>query len=497
MFLAGDREFNLHLAGALSTYSVTSYGAKGDGSTDDTAAIQAAINAAYAAGGGVVYLPVPDEYYLLESNLDIPAGVSLQGLPPRRGARFGFIGDSITQQGFVRSGSGDVLENIGYATWLRQLSKQRINANIDSEFAENGATTNTIVTDYLNSAMTAGLDYCVVAIGTNDTDGSSISFAATTANLETIYINLLAMGITPVAVPPLPRAHDDSTERNEHERIAWWVRTYAQNNTNIILADPTPVLIDAGNSDGEMLSGYTFDDLHPSPAGAYYIGKTIWEAVEPYIPKFDMRVYSAGDVYHSSENPQGNLLSNGNVEGTGGTAGTGVSGDVADNMSIAYDSASGIGTFAITASKVARTDGEDGEWQQLVAAGTPTSSRNYRFYETVSASGKYEAGDVLEGMAEYEIDTGHSGLRSVELVIRDRNSGSSTVFTVVDGDEFATTGYFVPDDGAKISGVFRTPSFVANNDPGNFVYELIIQAQASQAISATVRFGRISVRKVA
>lgn len=38
-------------------YNVKDFGAKGDGSTNDTSAIQAAVNAARSAGGGVVYIP--------------------------------------------------------------------------------------------------------------------------------------------------------------------------------------------------------------------------------------------------------------------------------------------------------------------------------------------------------------------------------------------------------------------------------------------------------
>lgn len=53
--------------GATSEFNVKSFGANGDGTTDDTAAVQAAFNAADFAGGGVVYFPVGT--YILSSIL--------------------------------------------------------------------------------------------------------------------------------------------------------------------------------------------------------------------------------------------------------------------------------------------------------------------------------------------------------------------------------------------------------------------------------------------
>jgi hypothetical protein len=57
--------------------SVKDFGAVGDGVTDDTAAIQAAITAVAAAGGGVVF--VPRGTYVISSTLNIPATVYLRG----------------------------------------------------------------------------------------------------------------------------------------------------------------------------------------------------------------------------------------------------------------------------------------------------------------------------------------------------------------------------------------------------------------------------------
>lgn len=58
------------------------YNAKGDGTTDDTAAIQAAINAVAAAGGGTVYLPAG--IYQIGGALQDPGGANAQLLFPAR-----------------------------------------------------------------------------------------------------------------------------------------------------------------------------------------------------------------------------------------------------------------------------------------------------------------------------------------------------------------------------------------------------------------------------
>jgi hypothetical protein len=62
-------------------FNVKQYGAVGNNATNDRAAVQAAIDAASAAGGGVVYFP-PGTYAITPSNgvgLTVPSGVNLIG----------------------------------------------------------------------------------------------------------------------------------------------------------------------------------------------------------------------------------------------------------------------------------------------------------------------------------------------------------------------------------------------------------------------------------
>jgi len=69
-------------AGGIATeekpvYDVTSYGAKGDGNTDDTVAIQSTIDAALANNGGTIYLPRGT--YIISDELILGSNLTLKG----------------------------------------------------------------------------------------------------------------------------------------------------------------------------------------------------------------------------------------------------------------------------------------------------------------------------------------------------------------------------------------------------------------------------------
>jgi hypothetical protein len=99
----------------VADFNVTGYGAKADGTTDDTAAIQSALTDCGAAGGGTVW--VPDGRYRVTNTLEVPAFCTLQGdhrdpdstTAPRGATGYGtlFIAD------VARGTSGPTLFRIG------------------------------------------------------------------------------------------------------------------------------------------------------------------------------------------------------------------------------------------------------------------------------------------------------------------------------------------------------------------------------------------------
>lgn len=65
---------------AQSEYNVRDFGAKGDGSTDDASAFQSAIDEAYEAGGGIVFVPGSQKGFVLAQPILVRPNVTLKGI---------------------------------------------------------------------------------------------------------------------------------------------------------------------------------------------------------------------------------------------------------------------------------------------------------------------------------------------------------------------------------------------------------------------------------
>jgi len=108
MPVRGQTGIWINKGGDSGQYNVKAYGAVGDGVTDDTTAVQAAIDAAEVSGG-IVFFPAGT--YKITSPLTVEFGIILEGV--REGTILDFSGQS----------SGNAI-TIGHAT--NQISKVRI-----------------------------------------------------------------------------------------------------------------------------------------------------------------------------------------------------------------------------------------------------------------------------------------------------------------------------------------------------------------------------------
>lgn len=108
-------------------FNVKDYGAKGDGTTDDTAAIQAAITACSNAGGGLVV--VPAGVYLTTSAITFPVNTPIR----IEGAGMGFVGGAYLTQ-IKRSGNFEIFYAVGSGTgWTQrahvEIAEMHLNGN--------------------------------------------------------------------------------------------------------------------------------------------------------------------------------------------------------------------------------------------------------------------------------------------------------------------------------------------------------------------------------
>jgi hypothetical protein len=120
---AALRPESAQAAGRPFRFNVQDHGASGNGTTSDSAAVQAAIDAAYAAGGGVVEFPAGT--YLLTTQVTVTTGVSLEGVgwyAPRTGERGAFPGSWISVRASQQGLNLSPLKIVGQGSAVRRLA---------------------------------------------------------------------------------------------------------------------------------------------------------------------------------------------------------------------------------------------------------------------------------------------------------------------------------------------------------------------------------------
>lgn len=405
--------------------------------------------------------------------------------------KVGVLGDSITVISYSSAADASNYNLQGWASWLRILSKQAIDLSPSNIFGSSGIDSAGVISGgHHTNAAAAGLNACIIAIGVNDAASGSLVPADTISNMNIIISTILASGAIVVLQPILPNTTLSAAQRKKAYTINAYYRKKARTDKRIIMSDPTPRFIDATDANGNPLTNYTYDGLHPATIGAYVIGKTHWESLQDLVPPYDRRFMNGADVYDATANVNGNLLTNGLLNGTSGTKG--VTGSITGNVATGWDVSlfGGSGSPACACSKVSRTDGESGIWQQLALSGSNGAAGYYRFFQLVNSN--YSAGNLMELICEFEVDSGFSNLTGIRLEIFDYDAGTGGYFGTRDGVNTAGQPMYTAD---TIRGVLRTPVHTAITSSDYLAISVNAEFD-SGTLNSTIRIGRVALRKI-
>ena len=416
------------------------------------------------------------------------------------------FGDSITAQNTLVNSTQSYLYGNGPMVWASILSGGKLFFSSSLNLGVAGNTTADMTVRLESAAAAAyalGARYCVIHAGTNDVYGS-VTYAETIANLAAIYAKFLGYGMTPIVVPILPRAKDGTSgsmltaDRQKLQRINTWIRNYARDNPNIIIADPTLNIVDQAVTNGDPLgallansTAYTYDGLHPAARGAYWMGKAIADAMQYRLSGIQTSLWSQIDTHDVTHNPSGNLLTNGYMTGITGTYGTGGSG--ASGLATGWAARRLVGsTGSVVCSKSTVTAGNGTTYPQQTVTFSATAgvaTEELQVYQQIFPSGTtYAVGDTVYAECEASVSgVTAASLRSVYLKCSDDGVDARC-------GQPSGAGY-MPD--SNWSGVLRTPAFVIKAGTTAITVSIHAQIDGTVALAGlTLNFGRVALRKV-
>ena len=411
------------------------------------------------------------------------------------------LGDSITYQ--FNDGVPQWKRPYGYQTWAEILSGGAARFPSALNFGIGGNRTDQMLAR-VGDVIAARPDACVVMGGVNDL--RSLTAEQSMANLRQIYETLLASGILPVAVPPLPAGILAGTalsvaEQRQLSQLRRLIRSHSLSSGGLVIADATDMLIAHGTGDGVPLGGVpsgsiipaavTYDGLHPAVRGAFWTGRAIASALATRLGGQPNLHDGDNDAFDAASNPTGSKIGSALSFGNGGGSVTGGAQGVAPSGWVLQQLSPG-GT--VSGSFEGETL-ENGESRQRYRLDFSTTSQDgearARFYRQIYSG--FEIGEVVEGIVEVEVsDIAASCMNELQLQVNDASGEYSRVLgfqvRTLNGSKF-----LYPDIGWK--GVLRTePMTVGSAVALDFVLSFGIAAKDGAA--ASLRIGRPRLARV-
>lgn len=379
------------------------------------------------------------------------------------------IGDSISAQGAPTSNSFSGLDSSrrSWQAWANVALAQRLEPV--TSYAVSGKRIDQMLTEQLPQVLASSPrpGYCTVLGGTNDLTAGRTTEQIVT-DLQVILTGLIGVGIRPIVGTILPRTGLTSAQTGVQMQVNRWIKQVAPRLGAVVVDWSTSL----ANADGTPKTNVLADGLHPTVYGASLMGQAFADAMRGLAPAVDRLPAS------NAESPLPNFLTNPLMLGTTGLVSTGGTGSVADGWRVT--GAAGA-AYTATLSKVARTDGIPGEWQQAVIA-----SGSVQIHQRVPASPtRWAIGDVLEAFVEFEADANLSGATRFEATLEGQGANRSQALVAVANDTYTGVVGAVPS-----RGVIRIPPVTVGASTTEVW--LVIRVVGG---TGTVRFGRCFLGK--
>lgn len=338
---------------------------------------------------------------------------------------------------------------------------------------------------------TLDCDIIVIDCGTNDvgsTDAPTIQ--ATRESLADYYLSL---GKIVILLPILARGTSSWASGSQSRKRANYInrltRTFCNSRRNCFFFDWNASWVDMTQAtDTIMKSGYSDDDIHFVPKGAYYVGKAFAAFLATILPAAQPRVFGVDDQDDATDNPTGNLLTNPFLTGTGGTNGTGSSGSVADSMRVERNS----GGSSVVNSKETRSDGRG--YYQVMTFTLSGSAVDIFYFRTNTANTTHglAAGDWV--VASCKVDASAYPFRGITLLAQDQGTNGLSAYGMEPYPSFSSTTTNWQGDEAW-SGVIETPPFQLVTGSTDIRWRLEVRIDTTQAGSPVLKIGEVEMRK--
>lgn len=330
------------------------------------------------------------------------------------------VGDSLSIWNFRNSFNIEhsYESSTGWLTSYNMLSKQRVHFPIENVIGNEGAGTATHLANMIANLGSKDFDVCFIRSGSGDIS-NNVGPNTIISNLTKMFHHVIyTLGKKVVWTNIDPRDVDAGKAANIVKVNEWGASQHGKYQGRLMALE-TASSIDDGT--GFPVANSTYDNLHHAPYGGRLQGQRLAELLLPY--------YGEGSYDFTT----GNLLSNGGLNGTGGSVGAQTAGDVATGFT-AFGSG---GTGGRTASK--DTDGA----QLLSMAVTGGTDADYlRLEQSISAG--FTVGDTVYAQALVEFVGTPTNIYGNSLTLSLTGSSLPTLVSVKGNRQFSNA-YMVPE----------------------------------------------------